>query len=141
MKQQAGLDDLGHDPCAPRPIRRAADGWPAVVQRNGDMMAQRTERLRGRAGQEQRRRRLINEPLCRDCADQGRVTASTVPDHIKPLAKGGADTDDNIRCLCGPCHEVRTAEQFVHERRAALGACDATGLPTDPAHPWNRGAP
>ncbi|WIA58258.1 HNH endonuclease signature motif containing protein [Sphingobium sp. WTD-1] len=98
----------------------------------------RTERLRGRAGQAQRRRRLQNEPLCRDCADKGIVTASTVPDHIVPLAKGGSDDDGNIRCLCGPCHEIRTAEQFGHKHQARLGACDATGMPTDPDHPWNR---
>lgn len=98
----------------------------------------RTERLRGRAGQAQRRRRLQNEPLCRDCADKGIVTASTVPDHIVPLAKGGSDDDSNIRCLCGPCHEIRTAEQFGHQHQARLGACDATGMPTDPDHPWNR---
>lgn len=100
--------------------------------------ADMAERLRGRAGQEQRKRRLQAEPLCRDCADKGIVTAATVPDHIKPLAQGGADTDDNIRCLCQPCHAIRTAEQFGHDRRAGLAACDATGMPTDPTHPWNR---
>lgn len=99
---------------------------------------ERTERLRGRAGQEQRRRRLAAEPLCRDCHEKGRVTAATVPDHIIPLAKGGSDEDSNIRCLCNPCHAVRTAEQFGHESRARLGAVDATGMPTDPRHPWNR---
>jgi len=61
------------------------------------------------------------EPLCRDCIAKGRVTASTVPDHIIPLAKGGPDTDGNIRCLCGPCHEARTAEQFGHKAKVETG--------------------
>lgn len=71
-------------------------------------------RLRGRAGMKQRARRLAIEPLCRDCLAKtpSRVTAATVPDHIIPLAKGGTDTDDNIRCLCADCHIVRTREQF-----------------------------
>lgn len=92
------------------------------------------ERLRGRAGQRQRLRRLKAEPLCRDCAVEGIVTASTVPDHIKPLAHGGTDDDRNIRCLCKPCHLKRTAEQFGY---GPSGACGVDGMPTDPRHPWN----
>jgi 5-methylcytosine-specific restriction enzyme A len=72
------------------------------------------ERLRGRRGVEQRKRRLYAEPLCRDCKARGIVRASSVPDHIKPLALGGLDVDSNIRCLCKPCHDVRTREQFGH---------------------------
>ena len=95
------------------------------------------ERKRGRAGQAQRLRRLRAEPLCRDCAAKGIVTASTVPDHIKPLAQGGEDVDTNIRCLCADHHRERTAEQFGHRAHLKPG-CDAQGLPTDPRHPWNR---
>jgi 5-methylcytosine-specific restriction protein A len=63
------------------------------------------------------------EPLCRDClaAKPPRTRASTVPDHIIPLARGGTDSDDNIRCLCADCHKKRTAEQFNHRPRQACG--------------------
>jgi len=84
------------------------------------------ERLRGRAGQVQRKRRLADEPLCRRCAERGLVTASNVPDHIKPLAHGGTDDDSNIRCLCKPCHVEVTAEQFDQRK---VGAVDADGWP------------
>ncbi len=47
---------------------------------------------------------------------EGRITPATVPDHIIPLTKGGPDTDDNIRCLCGPCHDTRTREQFGYRK-------------------------
>ena len=87
-----------------------------------------TPRLRGRRAVEQRKRRLALEPLCRDCKAKGHTTAATVPDHIKPLALGGPDTDDNIRCLCGPCHEIRTREQFGHRQRVEIGT---DGWPLD----------
>lgn len=82
---------------------------------------QQTPRLRGRRAVAQRHRRLYAEPLCRDCKAKGRITAATVPDHIVPLTKGGPDTDDNIRCLCEPCHTIRTAEQFGHRARIEIG--------------------
>ncbi len=70
------------------------------------------ERVRGRRAVKLRRSRLETEPLCRDCGQRGRITVATVPDHIIPLALGGSDTDDNIRCLCETCHDRRTREQF-----------------------------
>lgn len=68
-----------------------------------------------------RQRRLMREPLCRDCAAIGRTRLATTPDHILPLALGGTDTDDNIRCLCEPCHQERTAEQFGFKRKQTIG--------------------
>lgn len=70
------------------------------------------DRIRGRRGQVLRLKRLRNEPLCRMCKVEGRVTAATVPDHIKPLALGGEDVDENIRCLCASCHDRVTREEF-----------------------------
>lgn len=80
------------------------------------------KRIRGRRGVALRKRRLRNEPLCRMCKAEGRITAATVPDHIKPLAKGGTDTDDNIRCLCPAHHDQVTREEFGHKRRLSIGA-------------------
>src|SRR3546814_6041514 len=79
------------------------------------------ERLRGRRGVEQRRRRLQAEPLCRDCKAKGVITAATAPDHIVPLALGGSDDDSNVRCLCPECHLERTREQFGHRARSTIG--------------------
>ncbi len=80
------------------------------------------ERLRGRQAVAQRLRRLKAEPLCRDCAAQGIVTAAEVVDHIVPLALGGDDSDANTRNLCTACHNIRTAEQFGLRRKVRIGA-------------------
>jgi 5-methylcytosine-specific restriction protein A len=79
------------------------------------------ERLRGRAGQAQRLRRLgLTHGLCEDCIVKGRTEIATVVDHIKPLALGGSDEDDNTRNLCKPHHDMRTAEQFGHRRKQSF---------------------
>lgn len=75
-------------------------------------MVDPSERIRGRKGVELRKRRLAAEPLCRDCKAKGIIRAATVPDHIIPLAQGGTDTDDNVQCLCGPCHDRKTRGDF-----------------------------
>jgi 5-methylcytosine-specific restriction protein A len=86
------------------------------------------ERIRGRKGVKLRKQRLYAEPLCRDCKAKGIIRAAVTPDHITPLAKGGTDTNDNIRCLCRDCHAARTAEQFGHKARQQIGA---DGWPTN----------
>ena len=85
-------------------------------------------RIQGRRGVELRKKRLAQEPLCRDCKAKGIYRASVVPDHITPLALGGLDIDDNIRCLCGPCHDRRTAEQFQRKVKPEFGI---DGWPVD----------
>ena len=86
------------------------------------------ERIRGRRGQQLRKRRLAAEPLCRLCKAKGKVRAATVPDHIRPLAKGGTDTDDNIRCLCSDCHDEVTRQEFGHKK---LVRCGTDGWPVE----------
>lgn len=75
-------------------------------------MGERVERLRGRRGKEQRERRLHAQPMCVDCKAEGKRRHADIVDHIKPLSKGGTDTDDNCRSLCHEHHRKRTAEQF-----------------------------
>lgn len=77
------------------------------------------KRLRGRAGQEQRKRRLAAEPLCRHCAEKGIVRAATSPDHIVPLKMGGSDDDSNIQCLCEECHATKTALESTSSEAAS----------------------
>jgi 5-methylcytosine-specific restriction enzyme A len=81
----------------------------------------RVERARGRAGVEQRKRRLKAEPLCRRCKAKGFITLATVWDHILPLVLGGTDDDENGQPLCDPCHVAKTAEDFGYRKRSEIG--------------------
>lgn len=91
-------------------------------------MQERVERLRGRAGQAQRQRRLQRtKHLCEDCETEGRYVPATIVDHIIPLALGGSDEDENTRNLCDEHNRKRTAEQFGHRQKVEIGA---DGWPT-----------
>jgi 5-methylcytosine-specific restriction enzyme A len=80
------------------------------------------QRIRGRRGVALRKARLQAEPLCRLCKAGGKITVATVPDHIRPLALGGTDTDENIRCLCAEHHDQVTREQFgLKEAKKQIG--------------------
>jgi 5-methylcytosine-specific restriction protein A len=62
---------------------------------------------------------LLDEPLCRLHAKQGRVAKATVADHVVPHR--GDETlfwDGELQSLCGPCHNsVKQRE----ERSGAAG--------------------
>ena len=80
---------------------------------------------------------LADEPLCRACASRGLVVPATDIDHI--INGEGDYSDDNSRAnlqpLCHECHSLKTARD--QGKSVTLG-CDVSGLPVDPAHPWNR---
>lgn len=89
------------------------------------------QRRRGRAGVEQRRRRLAAHPLCAECTKLGRVTPSDEIDHIIPLAQGGTDTEDNVQGLCTAHHLEKTALEDVSHQAAANHPdwLDPSGIP------------
>lgn len=59
---------------------------------------------------------LSEEPLCRPCDKQGRVTQATIADHIVPKAEGGSDDRENYQPICDPCHVIKTAEEAKRGR-------------------------
>jgi len=82
-----------------------------------------------------RARQLAQEPLCRLCARNGRITPATVADHIEPHK--GDETlfwKGRLQSLCAPHHDA--AKQSI-DRQGFGGECDETGWPTDHRHPAN----
>jgi 5-methylcytosine-specific restriction protein A len=79
---------------------------------------QQTERVRGRALQDIRRRHFRRYPLCVACRREGRVTAATQVDHERPLWDGGEDAESNRQGLCDDCHAAKTAVEAALRGKA-----------------------
>ena len=64
---------------------------------------------------------LRQEPCCRECAKQRRVTPAVVADHITPY-RDGADFFDaaNLQSLCTPCHARKSAKEGHVRRKKAV---------------------
>ena len=78
---------------------------------------------------------LADEPLCRLCTQQGRVTAATVVDHIIRI-KVRPDlrlARENLQPLCKACHDSAAQSR---DRRGYLKGTGVDGCPLDPNHPW-----
>jgi len=94
---------------------------------------------------------LGNNPFCCMCSADHRPVAAVVVDHIiAPRlqdAKASGDAEkirtawklfwdqDNWQPLCKLCHDS-VKQRF--ERSGRIAGCDASGLPLDPRHHWNR---
>ena len=68
-----------------------------------------------------RKQVLAEEPLCRMCQAEGRVTPTVIADHIVPLSQGGRTIRSNYQGLCEPHHRAKTAAEAA--RGAALTRC------------------
>ncbi len=99
------------------------------------------ERTRGRRWMAIRKRILARDPTCRECRKHGRTALAIVVDHVKGLAEGGTDDEDNLQGLCGDCHDAKTAAEAARAQGRPpprVKGCDADGNPLDPDHAWNR---
>jgi 5-methylcytosine-specific restriction protein A len=81
---------------------------------------------------------LTEQPLCRDCESRGYIEPATEVDHHDNDASN--NDRDNLVGLCKPCHSYKT-QRHEHYKRTGqhlpLKGCDTSGMPLDPAHPWN----
>lgn len=85
-----------------------------------------------RAWRDRRASLLMAEPLCRYCAQVGRVTAATVADHVAPHRGEVELFAGDLQPLCTPCH---SRVKQIEENGGWSGACDLDGYPIDPNHP------
>lgn len=109
-----------------RKSERPAHRWRPV--------GSRVERGYGLAHDRIRRAMLREEPHCRACASEGRLTKATHADHIVPKCMGGSDERSNYQPLCVAHSRSKTGREGALIRaarrraRAKLkGADDAHG--------------
>jgi 5-methylcytosine-specific restriction enzyme A len=82
--------------------------------------------------------KLIETPLCEDCAQIGVTRLATQVDHVESVASAPhrAYDPDNLRSLCATHHSEKTrAFDDKRGKRLKKGA-DIEGNPIDPRHPW-----
>lgn len=98
----------------------------------------RQERGYGAAHDRMRALLIRTVITCEECERNGRTAVGTIADHIIPKAKGGTDARSNYQLLCQDCSDAKGLIDKGIAPKAARGGVDASGRPTDPAHPWNR---
>lgn len=54
----------------------------------------------------------IEQPLCKECLKNDKLTPTKVIDHIQPISQGGDPWDTkNLQGLCEICHNRKTAKE------------------------------
>jgi hypothetical protein len=67
--------------------------------------------------QKRRRLHLMQEPLCRRCSQEGRVTAAEVVDHIEPHRYDiNKFILGKLQSLCASCHSKIKQQEEVNAR-------------------------
>ena len=98
----------------------------------------RTLALNGTAWRKLRAHVLAGEPLCRHCTAKGiGPVVATEVDHADNNPANNAP--ENLQPLCREHHSQKTARDQGHTVNERMG-CDASGMPLDPCHPWNKAA-
>ncbi|HEY1599708.1 MAG TPA: HNH endonuclease signature motif containing protein [Pirellulales bacterium] len=113
---------MPHLPPTHRPLSRAAQANTRAQydrDRGGDP---RRAFYSSRAWRRARLAHLRGEPLCRECAAQGRDTAAAEVDHILPRDPRFPDRDldpGNLQSLCKKHHSQKTMRELNRRKRGS----------------------
>ena len=89
-----------------------------------------------------RKVKLAQQPLCEVCMKRGRLVPANTVDHVVSINAGGHPfpTLEGLMSCCTSCHNSKTnAVDRKEGKGIAFKACDASGLPIDPSHPFYGG--
>jgi 5-methylcytosine-specific restriction enzyme A len=76
-------------------------------------------------------------PICKFCEQRGIVTPATVADHVKPhKGEWNEFRLAELQSLCASCHSK--LKQRLERHGYSDDVDPVSGLPFDPAHPFNR---
>lgn len=112
-----------------------------MISKRQSSLPPEVARLYSTARWRQRRaQQLAAEPLCRACRKEQRVTAATVADHIERATDERSFWNSSLQSLCFTHHQAkRQAESNGRQQwEPKMRGCDASGMPLDPEHEWNR---
>lgn len=90
-----------------------------------------------------RDQQLREHPLCERCKAKGFTVGATICDHADPKTKENEETffHGPFSSLCKPCHDgPKQSQERTGKANSQVGyskAVDASGIPTDPRHPWH----
>jgi 5-methylcytosine-specific restriction protein A len=87
--------------------------------------------------------KLIETPLCEDCAQIGITRLASQVDHVVAVAVAPerAYDPDNLRSLCASHHSEKTRrvdDARGRKRKRFRKGADLAGNPIDPDDPWNK---
>jgi 5-methylcytosine-specific restriction enzyme A len=99
-----------------RPPVHRPPGWrpPAPWQRSAGQ--QEREHPLPSYWRKLRQQVLRDEPLCRACRADGRVTPAREVDHVVPRSQGGRTERGNLQALCLEHHRAKTAREALAGR-------------------------
>jgi 5-methylcytosine-specific restriction endonuclease McrA len=84
-----------------------------------------------------RKAQLAAHPACEQCLRQGRLVDATVVDHVTPhRGDWNRFVSGPFESLCKDHHDAKTARETLGKAAPSGDVDPATGLPTDPNHPW-----
>lgn len=96
-----------------------ANPKPKAKRTGRDADPRRLLPLTGAAWQKLRAQVLAEEPLCRDCLEQGRTEPSTDCDHID--GNPGNNERSNLAGRCHACHSIKTAADHGKATKQPIG--------------------
>ena len=103
--------------CGPSSNKSLTPKQKARVAEAGN--AVRIDDLSGGAWDTIRKRIRERDGYC--CRKCGVAVPSGVVDHIKPLAQGGSNEDENLQLLCKDCHDDKTNTDQGYKVRRRVG--------------------
>jgi 5-methylcytosine-specific restriction enzyme A len=80
-----------------------------------------------------------DKELCQPCLEAGRVRRYRDVDHVVPKAEAAKrgwsqakiDAPENLQCICGPCHDEKTARENGRAYRAPRPRIGLDGWPEE----------
>jgi len=102
-----------HPTCPAKAVGRGYCRKHQELSRAGSRKrASASDRGYDKAWERARKRKLANDPICEACAEDGRVVAADMVDHVVPIrvAPELRLRAENHRSLCWQCHGRKSAE-------------------------------